>query len=44
MYGYVGLCRASMALYGYVWVYMAMHGYVGLCMGVYAYLGLFRAI
>ena len=32
MYGYVRLCRASRAVYGYVWLYRAMCGHVWLCL------------
>ena len=34
VYGYVGLCRASMAVYAYVGLCRAVYGYIGLCMAV----------
>ena len=43
MYGYVGLCRASMAVYAYVGLRRAVYVYVALCMAVYGYVGLCRA-
>ena len=44
MHGYVWLCMAMWAMYGFVGLYRAMYGCVGVCRAIYGFAGLCRSM